>query len=214
MQQLASLSGSSGSAVHRVIDRLAPHLAGILGPPPADRREPWIAGGTLIPVRGKTRTAESKNDRRSVNTQTVVRARDRRIAAGEAWPGNRNDTPVHRETLGRTLPGHPRLTGDGDHRGNPNVQSPRREPDGHIIKDLNHRRFRKRRARAEHAIARPKDHQIPRQCRRRGTAIDHATAGVAALHHLKLDIARPPISVRPGRHSETVLSGISPCLVS
>jgi hypothetical protein len=125
-----------------------------------------------------------------MNTQIVVRARDRCIVAvGEAWPGNRGDTLVFRETLGRTLPEHPRLIGDGGHRGNPNVRSPRREPDGRIINDLNHRRFRKRRARAEHAIARLKDHQILRQCRRRGTAIDHAIVGVAALHHLKLDIA-------------------------
>jgi hypothetical protein len=34
-QQLASLFGISDSAVHRVIDRLAPHLADLLGPPPA-----------------------------------------------------------------------------------------------------------------------------------------------------------------------------------
>jgi hypothetical protein len=189
-QQLAALFGLSDSAVHRGTGRLAPHLAELLGPPPAGRREPWIVDGTLLPVHDKRRTAQGKNDRRSVHTQIVVRARDRRIvAAGEAWPGNRNDTPVFRETLGRTLPGHPRLTGDGGYRGNPNVQSPRREPDGRIIKDLNHRRFRKRRARAEHAIARPKGHQILRQCRRRGTAIGHAIAGVAALHNLKLDIA-------------------------
>ncbi|MGW2938619.1 hypothetical protein ACWDA7_44210, partial [Streptomyces sp. NPDC001156] len=31
-----------------------------------------------------------------------------------------------------------------------------------------------------------KDHQILRQCRRRGNAINHAVAGVAAHHNLKL----------------------------
>jgi hypothetical protein len=189
MQQLAALSGISDPAVHRVTGRLAPHLAELLGPPPANRRELWIADGTLVPVHDKKRTATSKNYRRSVNAQIVCRARDRRIVAvGEAWPGNRNDTVVFRETLAKTLPEHPRLIGDGGYRGNPHITSPRRGPDGRIIPDRNHRRFRKRRARAEHTIARLKDHQILRQCRRRGTAVDHAIADVATLHNLKLDI--------------------------
>jgi hypothetical protein len=38
------------------------------------------------------------------------------------------------------------------------------------------------------SVARLKDHQILRPCRRRGDAINHAVAGVAALHNLKLDI--------------------------
>jgi hypothetical protein len=190
MEQLASLFGVSDSTVHRVIDRLAPHLAELLGPPPPDRRQLWIVDGTLIPVHDQRRTAKSKNYRRSVNTQIVCRARDRRVVAvSEAWPGNRNDTIVYRETLGKTLPDHPRLIGDGGYRGNPHLTPPRRGPDGRIIKDPNHRRFRTRRARAEHTIARLKDHQILRQCRRRGTAIDHAIAGVAALHNLKLETA-------------------------
>jgi hypothetical protein len=45
--------------------------------------------------------------------QIVCRARDRVVAVGNAWPGNRNDVIVLRETLGRTLPDHPRLSGDG-----------------------------------------------------------------------------------------------------
>jgi hypothetical protein len=119
-QQPAALFGISGSAVHRVVGRLAPHLADLLGLPPTDRRELWIADGTLIPVHDKHRTAKSKNDRRSVNTQIVCRARGRRIvAAGEARPGNRNDTTVFKETPGRTLPNHARLTGDGGYRGQP-----------------------------------------------------------------------------------------------
>ena len=190
MEQLAALFAISDSAVHRVVDRLAPHLAELIGPPPTDRRELWIVDGTLIPVHDKNRTAKSKNYRRSVNTQIVCRARDRRIVAvSAAWPGNRNDTIVFKETLGKTLPSHARLIGDGGYRGNPAIRSPRRGPDGKIIRDRNYRRFRKRRARAEHTIARLKDHQILRQCRRRGKAIDHAIAGVAALHNLKLETA-------------------------
>jgi hypothetical protein len=176
--------------VHRAIDRLAPHLAELPGPPPADRREPWIVDGTLIPVHDQARTAKSKNDRRSVHTQIACRARDRRIVTvSDAWPGNRNDTTVSRETPGKGLPEHRRLIGDGGYRGNTAIRSSRRGPDGRIIRDRNYRRFRRRRAVAEHTIARLKDHQILRPCRRRGRGIDHAIAGVAALHHLKLETA-------------------------
>ncbi|MFE2738649.1 transposase [Streptomyces sp. NPDC059349] len=189
MQQLGSLFGISHAAAHRVIARLAEPLAQLLGPPPTDRRELWVVDGTLIPVHDQRRTAKSKNYRRSVNVQVVCRARDRRVVAvGDAWPGNRNDIVVFRETLAKTLPDHPRLSGDGGYRGCDRIRTPRRGPDGRIIKDRTYHRFRKRRAVAEHTIARLKDHQILRQCRRRGDAINHAVAGVAALHNLKLDI--------------------------
>ncbi|MGI5133542.1 transposase [Streptomyces sp. CA-106110] len=189
-QQLASLFETTDSTVHRVISPLAPLLGELLGPPPGDRRELWVVDGTLIPVHDHTHTAKSKNYRHSVNVQVVCRARDRRIAAlGDAWPGNRNDIVVFRETLGRTLPAHPRLAGDAGYRGCAHIRTPRRGPDGRIIKDRTYKRFRKRRAVAEHTIARLKDHQILRQCRRRGDAINHAVAGVAALHNLKIDIS-------------------------
>jgi hypothetical protein len=196
MEQLASLFGISDSTVHRVIDRLARHLAKLLGPPPTDRGELWIVDSTLIPVHDKNRTAKSENYRRGVTTQIMCRARDRRIVAvSPAWPGNRNDTVVFRETLGQTLPDHPRLIGDGGYRGNERVTSPRRGPDGRVVRvvrvvrDRNHKRFRKRRARAEHTIARLKDHQLLRPCRRRGETIDHAIAGIAAPRNLKLETA-------------------------
>ncbi|MGW3029273.1 transposase [Streptomyces sp. NPDC001221] len=164
-------------------------LAELLGPPPADRRELWVVDGTLIPVHDRQRTAKSKNYRRSVNVQIVCRARDRRVVAvGDAWPGNCNDIVVFRKTLAETLPDHPRLSGDGGYRGCGRIRTPRRGDDGRIVKDRTYRRFRKRRSMAEHAIARLKVHQILRQCRRRGNAINHAVAGVAALHNLKIDI--------------------------
>ncbi|MGW9027186.1 transposase family protein [Streptomyces sp. NPDC055722] len=80
------------------------------------------------------------------------------------------------------------LSGDGGYRGSDRIRTPRRGPDGRLIKDRNHRRFCRRRAVAEHTIARLKDHQILRQCRRKGDGINHAVAGVAALHNLKLEI--------------------------
>ncbi|MGI5518135.1 transposase [Streptomyces sp. CA-106131] len=189
MQQLGCLFGISHAAAHRVMSRLAEPLAKLLGPPPTDRRELWIVNGTLIPVHDQQRTAKSKNYRRSVNVQIVCRARDRRVVAvGDAWPGNRNDVVVFRETLAKTLPDHPRLSGDGGYRGCDRIRTPHRGPDGRIIKDRAYRRFRKRRGVAEHTIARLKDHQILRQCRRRGEAVNHAVADVAALHNLKIDI--------------------------
>ncbi|MGW9031252.1 hypothetical protein ACWGQ5_45895, partial [Streptomyces sp. NPDC055722] len=60
--------------------------------------------------------------------------------------------------LGKTLPDHPRLSGDGGYRGSDRIRTPRRGPDGRLIKDRNYRRFRRRRAVAEHTIARLKDH--------------------------------------------------------
>ncbi|MGI5136020.1 transposase family protein [Streptomyces sp. CA-106110] len=86
------------------------------------------------------------------------------------------------------MPGHPRLSGDGGYRGSDRIRTPQHGADRRIIKDRNSRRFRKRRAVAEHALARLKDHQILRQCRRRGNAINHAVAGVAALHNLKFEL--------------------------
>ncbi|MEU5023098.1 transposase [Streptomyces milbemycinicus] len=158
-------------------------------PPPTDRRKLWLVDGTLIPVHDRKRTAKSKNCRRSVNARVVCRARDRRVVAvGRAWPGNRNDVVVFLETLGQTVPAHPRLSGDGGYWGIGTVRSPLGGPNGKIIKDRAYRRFRKRRAVAEHALARLKDHQVLRQCRRKGDSTDHATIGVAVLRNLKLEI--------------------------
>ncbi|MGY0055710.1 transposase [Streptomyces sp. LZ34] len=189
MEQPTGLFATTHAAVHRVTADLAPHLAALPGPPPADRRELWPTDDTLIPVHDQRKTKKPKNYRRSVNVQIVCRAVDRRIVAvDDAWPGNRNDAVVFRETTGKTLPDHPRLSGDGGYPGIERIRSPRRGPDRKIIKDRDHRRFRKRRAVAEHTIARLKDHQVLRQCRRKGEGINHTVAGIAALHNLKLEI--------------------------
>jgi hypothetical protein len=137
MQQLASPFGISDSVVHRVIDRLTPHLASLPGSPPVDRRELWIVDGTLIPVHDQKRTAKSKSYRRSVNAQIVCWARDRRIVAVKRSMAGKSER--HHRVPGdsrKNLPGHPRLVGDGGYRGSPNVQPPRRCPDSRIIKDL------------------------------------------------------------------------------
>ncbi|MGW1044630.1 transposase [Streptomyces sp. NPDC002547] len=108
----------SDSTVHRGIDRPAGPLVVLLGAPPSDSRELWIIDDTLIPVHHQHKTAKSKNYRQSVNVQVVCRARDRRIVAVVTHgPGERNDNVVFRETVGRTLPDHPRLPGDDGHHG-------------------------------------------------------------------------------------------------
>lgn len=108
-EQLAALFDISDTTAHRVVADLTPHLAALLGPPPTDRRELWIVDGTLIPVRDRSKTGKSKNYRRSVNVQVVSRYRDRRICAvGNAWPGNRNDSVVYRNTVQEVCVGHGR----------------------------------------------------------------------------------------------------------
>lgn len=186
--QLGELFAISDSAVARVMADLGPHFAALLGSPPTDRRELWLVDGTLIPVRDRRGTAKSKNCRRSVNIQVVARARDRRVVAvGDAWPGNRNDVVVYRETLADQLKDHPRISGDGGYRGAPGVRSPAPGPDGRIVRDRNYTRFRRRRAGAEHVLAELKCWKVLRDCRRGGDAITTIARGVAAMHNLRLD---------------------------
>jgi hypothetical protein len=87
------------------------------------------------------------------------------IAVGDARPGKRNDVVVFRETVGKTLPDHPRLSGDGGYQGIERIRPPRRGPDRKIIKDRAYRRLRKRRAIAEHTITRLKDEKTSIQAR-------------------------------------------------
>ncbi|MEU4104111.1 hypothetical protein [Streptomyces tanashiensis] len=49
--------------------------------------------------------------------------------------------------------------------------------------------FAKRRARAEHALARLKDFEVLRRHRRRGDTINDTARAVAVLHNLKIDYA-------------------------
>ncbi|MGH3561902.1 MAG: transposase [Mycobacterium sp.] len=97
---------------------------------------------------------------------------------------NRNDVVVARHTVAQLLDGRVVL-GDGGYRGIPSITSPRRDKTGRIICDGHHRAHRRIRARVEHVIARLKDWQILRQCRRRGQAINHSLHIIAGLWNLK-----------------------------
>lgn len=65
------------------------------------------------------------------------------------------------------------------------ITSPRRDHTGRIARDDHYRAHRRIRARVEHVIARIKDWQILRQCRRRGDAINHSLQIVVGLWNLK-----------------------------
>jgi hypothetical protein len=65
------------------------------------------------------------------------------------------------------------------------ITTPPRDSTGRIIRDDHYRVHRRIRARVVHVIARLKDWQILRQCRRRGDAINHSLHIIAGLWNLK-----------------------------
>ncbi len=183
---LAALFGISQASVNRTITGLLPTLAALL-PDPTAENNVWLVDGTLIPVHDHTQSAKSKNYRRSVNVQVIARHHDRTVVTvGHAWPGNRNDIIVVRATLNPLLAAtHGQVLGDGGYRSHPHITipPPHHPPPRH---DADARRFHvTARARIEHVLARLKDWQILRQCRRKGTSINHITKAVAYLHNLK-----------------------------
>jgi hypothetical protein len=94
------LFDTSQSAVDPIIHHLVPLLADTLRPDLGRHSGPWITDATLIGVHDQSITAPSKNYRRSINTQIIIRAHDRRVVvARRCRPGNRNDVVVARHTL-------------------------------------------------------------------------------------------------------------------
>jgi len=147
---------------------------------------PWIIDGTLIPMHDQSISAPSKICRHSINTQIIICARSRQvIAIGQCWPGNRNNVVVARHTLTHLLAGGHQILGDGGYRGIPSITTPRRDKPGRVTRDHHWRHHRRIHARVEHVIARLKDWQILRQCRRRGNAINHSLQIIAGLWNLK-----------------------------
>jgi DDE superfamily endonuclease len=108
------------------------------------------------------------------------------VTVGEARPGHRNDIVVHRATTAATTLNHSRVIGDGAYRAASGITTaPPRRHDNRPPRVQ--RYFNRRRARAEHTIARLKDWQILRQHRRRGDAINETFRAVAAVYNLRLD---------------------------
>lgn len=116
-------------------------------------------------------TKPSKNDRRSVNVQVMATLGRRIVHLSSAWPGNRNDFVVAKATI--TLPDGLTTLTDSGYRCMPGSTLPPTDDPARLAE---HRRLG---ARIEHILARTKDWQILRQCRRRGNAINLAVRCVA-----------------------------------
>ncbi len=116
MRQVAPLCGVQQAAVHRIIDRLSPHLALT----PTHRRHPpdtvLIVDGTLVPSRDHAVAAPAKNYRYSANVQVIIDADTCLIVAvGDPRPGNHNDCTAYR-TAGVPATGA-HIIADGAYRG-------------------------------------------------------------------------------------------------
>jgi len=108
------------------------------------------------------------------------------VVVGRFWPGNRNDIVVARHTLAHLITGGRRVTlGDGGHREIATITTPRHDTTARIIGDQHWRVHPRIPARVQHLIARLKDQQILRQCRRGGNAINHTLQIIAGLCNLK-----------------------------
>jgi len=77
------------------------------------------------------------------------------------------------------------VLGDGGYRSITSITNPRQDKTGRTIHDHHYQAHRRIRARVEHVIARLKDWQILRQCRRRGDAINHSLHIITGLWNLK-----------------------------
>ena len=191
MRQLAPLFGIKTAAVHRIIDRLGPHLAVA----PAPRRHApetvLIVDGTLVPTRDREVAAPSKNYRHSTNLQVVIDADTRLVVAvGDPQAGNRNDCIAYGSSGADRATRGAHVMADGAYRGPncPGVIIPHRRRTADEVlpawKEAHNASHRRVRARVEHVFARMKNWKILRDCRRRGDGVAHATRGVALMHNL------------------------------
>jgi hypothetical protein len=190
-RQIALLFGMSKSAVHRVVDRIAPLL--VLPPvsTPHDPDTVLIVDGTLVPTHDRSVSASSKNYRYSVNMQVVIDANTRRgVAIGDTMPGNRHDSRAYHESGVDQQCAGAQVMADGGYLGNPEVIIPYRKPGkGRSLpawqEDLNtvHKSIR---ARVEHTLAHMKSWNILRNCRRKGDGVWYATLGVAQMRNLAM----------------------------
>jgi Helix-turn-helix of DDE superfamily endonuclease len=95
---LAALFDTSQSAVDRVLHHLVPMLARALRPIPDDSNHPWIIDGTLIPEHDQRLPPSARTTAAASTPKSSLRRR-RVVAAGQCWPGNRNDVIVARHTV-------------------------------------------------------------------------------------------------------------------
>jgi hypothetical protein len=190
VRELAAVFAISKSQAHRIVADLTPRVASLMGAAvDRDRRATWIVDGTLVPTRDHSTAAKAKNYRWSCNLQVLARRSDLRvIAIAGGGPGNRNDTLHYRgSVVGMLCRRHGRVLADGGYRGIPELVTPT-FLGNRILRDAALRRHRRRRARIEHAIARPKDWRVLRDHRRRGRWLLDTARAVAFLHNLRVEL--------------------------
>ena len=128
-RQVALLFGMSKSAVHRVVDRIAPLLVLPSVTTPHDPDTVLIVDGTLIRTHDRGVSASSKNYRYSVNMQVVIDASTQLgVAVGTTMPGNRHDSRAYRESGVDEQCVGAHVMADGGYQGNPEVVMPYRKP--------------------------------------------------------------------------------------
>ncbi|MBB3035771.1 transposase [Hoyosella altamirensis] len=172
---MAAIFGTSQSTAHRIIRDLLPAVPALFDDGGGARHgETLLLDNTLIPVHDQSLTRPSKNYRRSVTIHVLATTTRRIVHVGRAWPGNRNDIIVAKATV--NLPAGVTTLTDGGYRSLPGATLPPPKTD-----EQRHAAHRKIRARIEHILARMKDWQMLRQCRRRGNNINHAARAVAFL---------------------------------
>ena len=145
-----------------------------------------LTGGSSTTPRSQCTTSRSPPSAKTTGAASTPKSSSAHTdAAPCCWPGNRNDVVVARATVADLLASQHEILGDGGYRGITTITGPRRDHTGRIVRDDHYRAHRRIRARVEHVIARIKDRQILRQCRRRGDAIDHSLQIIAGLWNLK-----------------------------
>lgn len=118
MRQVAPLFGVQQAAVHRIIDRLSPHLALT----PTHRRHApdtvLIVDGTLVPTCDHAVATPAKNYRYSANVQVIIDADTCLIVAvGDPRPGNHNDCTAYRTSGVPAAAAGAHIIADGAYRG-------------------------------------------------------------------------------------------------
>jgi hypothetical protein len=127
--------------------------------------------GTLVPTRGRSIAAPSKNYRYSTNHQVVIDADTQLVVAlGAPLPGNRNDCKAFGESGAEHVCRNHNVIGDGGYIATSAIIPHRRRP-GEALpvwKEEHNASHRKVRASVEHTFARMKAWKILRDCRLRG----------------------------------------------
>ncbi|SEB63280.1 transposase family protein [Streptomyces sp. TLI_105] len=185
MRQFAPLFEVSPATACRVIKRPRPLLAIEPATRPADAVDrPWIADGTLVPVRDRKTGASSLSYRFSANVQVNIDADTTlAIAAGGPVPGTTTDAKAWRDSGPAAVCEGMTAPADGTYLNTALVAPPRKRPGRALLpcKEDDNAEHRRVRARIEAAFARMKRYEILRHCRRRGNGLHHA---VAPMHNL------------------------------